>query len=384
MYACSQAFHNAVANGNDQKSLLIFSDCVFTDADINVDNGIEFREYFNTEEDLAIGQALSSEISFSLFNDDRLLNNYEFGEFLATIGVLVSTGTYQQFGSVMIQSSYTGANYVGSNDYPFIRRNGSVLNPQPSFPVKSILVYDRKVWCFSDDGRYSVYSDSDGSNITNQNSLNAFMRKKSQTWDGKGMCYNNDTRMLVIQHGGERLTYEFVPLGWFEAERPKAPDVIQIDLTCYDQMQKFDQDMPSDAEMGITWPSTIGNLYVKLCNYAHVWYRTASFINSGATVSARPDDFNNATMRDTLKWIAEAAGSNAMFDRDGYLTLRWLNMTGETYSASKYSDFNPYWYETKQVTKLYNRSTQEVTEKTYGGGDECYLIQDNPLLRGVS
>jgi len=384
MYACSQAFHDAVANGNDQKSLLIFSDCVFTDEDINVDNGIEFHEYFNTEEDLAIGQALSSEISFSLFNDDRLLNDYGFGEFLATIGVLIRTGTYQQFGSVMIQSSYTGASYIGSNDMPFIRRNGSALNPQPSFPVKSILIYDRKVWCFSDDGRYAVYRDTDGTNITNQNGLNAFMRKKCQRWNGKGMCYNNDTRMLVIQEGGTRFEYEFVPLGWFEAERPKAPDVIQIDLTCYDQMQKFDQDMPSDDAIGLSWPSTIANLYVKLCNYAHVWYRTTSFINSDASIPERPEDFNTATMRDVLKWIAEAAGSNAMFDRDGYLTLRWLTITGDRYSASEYSEFNPYWYETKKVTKLYNRSTQDVTDQTYGSGDECYLIQDNPLLRGVS
>ena len=40
MYNCSDAFHEAVKNGNEQKALLIFSDCVFTDADISVENGI--------------------------------------------------------------------------------------------------------------------------------------------------------------------------------------------------------------------------------------------------------------------------------------------------------------------------------------------------------
>lgn len=384
MYACSEAFHEAVANGNDQKAMLIFSDCVFTDSDINVDGGIEFHDYFNTEEDLSIGQALSNEISFGLFNDDRLLNDYAFGDFTATLGVLVRTGTYQQFGSVMIRSSYTGADYIGSNDYPYIRRNSVTLNPQPSFAVKSILIYDGNVWCFSDDGRYAVYRDIDGTNITNQNPLNAFMRKKCITWQGKGMCYNKNTRMLVIQEGGDRLEYEFVPLGVFTAERPKAPDVIQIDLTCYDQMQKFDDDMPSDAALGLSYPVSIGTLYTKLCNYVGVSYATASFINSGATIAKRPEDFDSVTMRDVIKWIAEAAGSNARFNRDGVLELAWLKTTGKSYTANSYSEFNPYWYETKKVTKLYNRSTHDGTDKVYGMGNEGYLIQDNPLLKGVN
>ena len=97
MYPASDAFHQAVANGNEQKALLIFSDCVFTDEDISIDNGIEFHEYFNTEEDLSIGQATSNEISFSLFNDARLLNNYAFGDFLATLGVYIQSGTYSYF-----------------------------------------------------------------------------------------------------------------------------------------------------------------------------------------------------------------------------------------------------------------------------------------------
>lgn len=384
MYACSSAFTNAVKNGNDQKALLIFDDCVFTDDDINVTNGIEFHDYFNTEEDISIGQATSNEISFSLFNDDRLLNNYAFGDFTATLGVQISEGTYQQTKPVMITSSYTGAKYEGSDDSPFIRRNSVTLSPQPSFAVKSILIYDRRVWCFSGDGRFAVYSDTDGSNISSQYRLNAFMKQKSKGWKGKGICYNKSTRMLVIQEGGKKRQYEFVPLGVFTADRPNAPDKIQIDMTCYDLMQKFEEDMPGDSSLGLSWPCTIGTLYVKLCNYVGVTYETSSFINSTAKVQKRPADFDNATMRDVIKWIAEAAGSNARFNRDGILQLAWLKQTGQSYQATDYSDFDPYWYETKKVTKLYNRDTQNSVDKTYGSGDEAYLIQDNPLLRGVT
>jgi hypothetical protein len=210
------------------------------------------------------------------------------------------------------------------------------------------------------------------------------MRHKATKLGGKGYFYNKDSRILNIYDNGKHQYYEFVPLGWFKAERPKAPDVILIDMTCYDQMQKFDIDIPKAADMGVSYPTTISNLYVKLCNYVHVWYRSDSFINSTATVKKAPQDFDNATCRELLKWIAEAAGANARFDRDGYLVLDWLKETGQTYTASGYSEFNPYWYTTKQITKLQNRDTQNAKDIMTGSGDEVYLIQDNPLLRGVS
>lgn len=382
MYSASSAFHNAVANGAHQIAMLIFDDCVFTNDDINVSKGIEFNDYFNTEEDLSIGQALSNEISFSLFNDGRLLNDYGFGDFLATIGVQTGKATYQQYGSVMMNTNY--ASWIGSDTYPFVRRNGTAVSVQPSFAVKSMLGYDGKVWVFSDNGLYVVYSDTNGENITPQNPLNDFMRSKSKKWINKGMFYNKATRFLDIYEAGTKYMYEFVPLGYFTAERPKAPDVIQIDMTCNDYMMKFEQDMPDKSSLGITYPATISTLFTKMCSYVGVTYKTNSFINSTATITKEPSDFENVTMREVMGWIAEAAGGNARFDRDGRLVIDWLRDTSQTYEATNYETFNPYWYETKKVTKLYNRGTDGSYEKTVGTGDEGYLIQDNPLLRGVS
>ena len=94
MYSASNAFHNAVKNDAHQIALLIFDDAVFTNDDIVVTNGIEFNDYFNTDENLSIGQALSNEISFSIFNDPRLLNNYTFGDFTATIGAQIGGVQY--------------------------------------------------------------------------------------------------------------------------------------------------------------------------------------------------------------------------------------------------------------------------------------------------
>lgn len=384
MYQCSDAFHEAVLKGNEQKAMLIFEDCVFTDEDISVENGITFNEYFNTETDLAIGQALSNEISFTLFNDERKLNNYEFGDFLATIGVYISEKTYTQSGPVMVHTNKH--TYVGNTTYPYFTRDGVQLPSVTgrNFPIRSILAYDGKVWGFGDNGQHVVYKDDSGAPLTDQGTLTEFMKAKVQTWFGKGIFYNKDSRYLFVYQGGVEKIYEFVPLGYFTAERPKAPDMIQIDMTCYDRMQKFDDDMPSSEDLGITYPTTFSNLFVKLCQHLEVSYVTSTFINSTAKINKAPDDFQYVTMREVLKWIAEAAGSNAVFNRDGKLELKWLKDTEQTYTANNFVDFNPHWYKTKKITKLYNRDTQESTETTYGSGKESYLIQNNPLLKGVS
>lgn len=385
MYSCSSKFHQAVASDAEQKALLIFSDCVFTDEDISVEEGIEFHDYFNTEEDLAIGQANSNELSFSLFNDARLLNNYKFGDFTALLGVLTGETGYVQTGTASIISTQLGNRYDGYTEYPYLRRNGNAVGVQPSFAVRSLLCYDGKIYAFGASRQYAVYNDSNGANITSQNPVNNFMRTKaSNDWQGKGIYYNAGSRNLFIWEGGIRKQYEFVPLGCFTAERPRVPDVIQIDMNCYDFMTKFDVDMPDDSTLKVSYPITLGSLLKKMCDYVGVACKSTTFINSTAVLSARPDDFESVTMRDVLKWIAEAAGSNARFDRDGKLEMAWLRSTTQSYEATNYSDFSPTWYETKKVNKLYNRSTQDGEERTYGSGNEGYLIQDNPLLKGVN
>ena len=293
MYAASQAFHDAVKNGNHQIPLLVFSNRYFTDKDIDVDRGIEFDDNFNMEEDIAIGQATSNEIRFALFNDDQSLNEFEFGEFKAYLGVQIES---------------------------------------------------------------TVTSEADG------------------------LSFNDVTRMCTVRKNGMQYTYEMVPLGVFIAERPNVPDQIRIELTCYDRMTKFDEDMPSGL---VNYPCTIGQLFTALCQHMNVPYKTSTFINSTATIPKEPEAFESATMRQVLMWIAEAAGSNARFDRDGYLVMDWLRQTTQNYDEHDYTEFMPYWYETQQVGMVYNRTTDSGIDTTYGSGVE-YLIQDNPLLAGLN
>lgn len=382
MFGTSQAFHDAVASNQPQIAMLIFEDCVFTNEDINVENGIQFNDYFNLEEDMAIGQTPSNEITFTLFNDKRLLNDYEFGDFLATIGVLIGEDTYQQTAPVLMNTTY--ATWTGDVVYPYVKRNGSAVSAQPNFAVKSMIGFDGRVYAFSGDGRYAVYDDKTGGNITNKWNVSEHMKEKTKAWDGRAYFYNTGTRILLAYNAGKRERYEFCPLGVFTAERPNAPDVIQMNMTCYDFMQKFEKDMPSASELSLTYPATIGQLYKAMCDYLEVKPDQTEFINAKAKISAEPDDFSNVTMRDVLKWIAEAAAANARFNRDGVLVLDWIRETDQSFDENNYESFDPYWYETKSVTKVYNRASDGSYDNTKGTGDEGYLIQDNPLLKGVS
>lgn len=377
MYEASRAFHEAVANGAPQKALLVFADAIFTNDDIDVDAGIEMDDYFNTEEDIAIGQALSNELRFSIFNDARLLNDYTFGEFTATIGARIATGSYTPDGIVTAASG--SVQWNGYSTAPYLKRNGTAVAAQPTFPVTAIAIYDGKVYVFGGSGQYKVYA-TDGSESSG--TLNAFMQNKAQGWYGLGV--NFDGSILQTWRSGVTETYEFVPLGVFIAKRPNVPDVNRISFTCHDRMTKFDEDLPSAATLGISYPCTFSNLFIKLCNWAGVPYASGTFINSTATITKEPDEFANATCREVMQWLAESAAANLRFNRDGVLVFDWLRSTDTALTETDYAEYNPYWYETPRVNRLVNRNSESGTDKTVGAGDVGYLIQDNPLLKGVT
>lgn len=221
--------------------------------------------------------------------------------------------------------------------------------------------------------------------INENNELNNFAFGRFTAWLGARIdsgTPGSNTKTETFTENGVTKTYQFTPLGTFIAERPNVVNVKAISITANDQMQLFDVDMPKDNASGfnITWPATLATLYTKMCSYVGVSYRTSSFTNSNLVVSSRPKAFNNATMRDVLSWIAEAAGSVCRFNRDGKLDMVWFNTVNKTYDENDYSGFEPYWYETTAVNGLAVRSGSN--EHVTGSGSNKYLIKDNPFLTG--
>lgn len=179
------------------------------------------------------------------------------------------------------------------------------------------------------------------------------------------------------EHGTQAL-YEFAPLGTFIAHRPDIVVKKIIDVDANDQMTLFDTNMPT---LNVTYPTTLSGLATALCNQVGVTLKSSSFLNSEITVEAEPEQFENATMREVIGWIAEAAGSIARFDRNGQLEFAWFSTANKTYDEHNYSEYTPSWYETQAIDGLHIRNADSTAEYTYGAGNNAYMIQDNPFLR---
>lgn len=185
----------------------------------------------------------------------------------------------------------------------------------------------------------------------------------------------------TFTEGGATVTYAFAPIGTFYADRPKIVVKKTIEVTAYDQMLLFDEDMPTSASLGITYPTTVGGIFQKMCDHFNITPKATNFLNNDLVVSSEPEDFGMATMRQVLGWIAECGCGNARFTRDGKLEIAWFNTTSKTYNERKYSEFSPAWYETEAINGLYYRNTSAGTETTNGTvKTNNYLLQDNPFL----
>ena len=188
----------------------------------------------------------------------------------------------------------------------------------------------------------------------------------------------SDAKTKTFTENGQTVTYEFSPLGTFIAKRPDIIVKKMIEVDANDQMTLFDKDMPANVT---AYPTTIGGLASALCAHVGVTLKSSTFLNSTLTVSAEPEKFDGATMREVIGWIAEAACSIARFDRDGKLEFAWFSTVSKTYDEHDYMEFTPTWYETDAIDGLHIRNGDSTEEFTVGTGANAYMIQDNPFLR---
>jgi hypothetical protein len=352
-------------------ALFVFADGVITNEDIDIGQKIRFSDYFCTKEDISIGEPISNELSFRLMNEKQKLNDFPFGEFNALLGVQIGSEPTESWFSL----TYGGHVFrYGSVVGQRLTKDGSPTSGQPSFNPVALAAMDGKVYCFGAAGQ--TYAVMAGTGARTTWPQNAFMTEKIPRFAGNTYSYEN--RILTINRSsGSRDTYEFVPLGIFTAERPKVTDDIQIDIVCYDRMQRFDADM---AELSITYPITLGALLARICESENVPLETTSFLNMNISVPKAPEQFESCSKRDVIGWIAEAAGRNAKISRDGRLKLVWLNSTTVRFDESGYTECRPYNFQTPRVSKLYVRDMDSSADRITGSGNSAYLIQDNPFL----
>ena len=381
MLNVSEAFRTAIRNGAPQRALLRFSNATFGNSDISITGGgIRLTEIINGDTNLHYGLCSSARLEVSLLNSFGQLEDFEFGEFRASLGVLTKTEMlpYDSWSFVVTQQGNVFT--VGADGQLYV--NGNLANMQISWPLRLIVLDGNTLYAFGDGGNVLCgHVAVDGVTlepVTRPVNINTAMHSKIERLMKAKVGFRVVDNELVEYSKGRADTYEFAPLGTFIAPKPSVLRKVVIELEAEDKMQLFDSDL---SDVNFTYPLTMTQAYYTLCQSVGVEHIAQNIPNGDLTLTSKPDLFDGATKRDVLGWIAEASATYARFNREGKLELTRFNETGVEYDEHNYVSASPSAYSVKPYGKLHIRNADSNIEQVVGEGENAYLIQDNPFLK---
>lgn len=167
--------------------------------------------------------------------------------------------------------------------------------------------------------------------------------------------------------------WEYVPLGIFHIDEAKRLRNT-IELKAIDNMINLDKPYSLSK---LSYPATLYQIYVNLCNVADIPVGTTSFPNMNYVVQNRPD--GDLTLRDVLGYVAELSGTFAKINRYGELELKWYQSTDIVISPANRFSFKP----SDDIVQI--KGVMYSTEDTsYLAGSDEYAIDlsENPLISG--
>lgn len=164
-------------------------------------------------------------------------------------------------------------------------------------------------------------------------------------------------------------------------EQPEV-ETVTIDLTCEDNMRKFDRDY---SESKLLYPATRAQIIRDACSVCGVTLLTTSFDRDDYIVQQRPAD-DALTFRQVLQWAAQIGCQWLRCDEYGRLCVKWFD-TGKTnpQEINVTYNFTPKHTDVVitgvKVTE-YSDSSEDVAG-SYISGIEGYVlgISDNKLIR---
>ena len=164
-------------------------------------------------------------------------------------------------------------------------------------------------------------------------------------------------------------------------EQPEV-ETVTIDLTCEDNMRKFDRDY---SESKLIYPATRAQIIRDACSMCGVTLLTTSFDRDDYIVQQRPAD-DALTFRQVLQWVAQIGCQWLRCDEYGRLCVKWFD-TGKTnpQEINVTYNFTPKHTDVVitgvKVTE-YSDSSEDVAG-SYISGTEGYVlgISDNKLIR---
>lgn len=374
----SQDFREKSIDGITPQNVIVAFDRLYfsgNDGDFT-DSGVIFNDYFNTGDDLSFGEVPSATLSFSVLNDNGGLSSFQYGDAQAYFGLKMDAEAFTMPAGCNCYIEYDSHVYTGKADGLYIDGSRSAAI---SVGVTGLLGYGGKIYAVGEGA--SVVLDL-ASSTASSYTPNRFMVEKFRY--GKSVVFEDYSATVWTPTESE--TWEYVPMGVYQVKRPEQnlAKVVKI-VDAHDYMTKFDADA-TEFIGGLTYPTTIGDIYTDLCDFVGVDYESGTFTGSDVILDASPFPDTTTTLRTLLKWIAERAFSIARFDREGVLKLHWISSS----LVDEITEHNVVWDRATVseyiVSKVTGAILKDASGNTlqFGSMDNPYVIAGNPFFNTLT
>lgn len=203
-------------------------------------------------------------------------------------------------------------------------------------------------------------------------------------FDGKYSDYNFEGAEVVAYVGLEldNETTEKIRICTMTVVEQPEDETVTIDLTCEDNMRKFDRNY-SDSKL--KYPTTRGQIIRDACEVCGVTLQTTSFDRDDYILQIRPDN-EALTFRQVLQWVAQIGCQWLRCDEYGRLCVKWYDTekTDAQEIDTTYS-FTPQHTDVVitgiQVTEYSDSSNEEPESYMVGTQGYVLAISDNKLIR---
>ena len=185
-----------------------------------------------------------------------------------------------------------------------------------SFDIGSAIINVLNLSINNFDGEYSDY-DFEGAEVICYVGLQIEDEDTSELLDSAGEQILDSTGDTIIVHKNTVIEKTRICTATV-VEQPE-DETVTIDLTCEDNMRKFDRNY-SDSRL--KYPATRGQIVRDACEVCGVTLQTTSFDRDDYIVQNRPND-EALTFRQVLQWVAQIGCQWMRCDEYGRLCIGW-------------------------------------------------------------
>lgn len=196
------------------------------------------------------------------------------------------------------------------------------VSSDSSFDIGSAIINVLNLSINNFDGEYSDY-DFEGAEVICYVGLQIENEDTSELLDSAGEQILDSTGDTIIVH--KNAVIEKARICTVTVIEQPEDETVTIDLTCEDNMRKFDRNY-SDSKL--KYPATRGQIVRDACEVCGVTLQTTSFDRDDYIVQNRPND-EALTFRQVLQWVAQIGCQWMRCDEYGRLCIGWYSSINE-------------------------------------------------------